>query len=247
MHLDVPKMDMKVPSMDMKMDGFEKFAKLDTRQFDKSTTRLLRQARSWDMKLEHQSDWLDGRESFTTSPRAPWLQGDVADSLYKNAYELLNRGEWRRCGDDVRAPSRSAFRTRATRRMRCTGRRSRSTALATRTISRRRFGRSRRCARSTRRRRHSPMPRRSRREFAERSRPAAIVTRRRRLLTHDEQQPAAMRSRGPGRAQRGAQGARAERIRSRSRRVVKRVLAKKDACSAPASPHGRLLVRQFRR
>lgn len=37
-----------------------------------------------------------GHESFATSPRAPWLQGDPADSLYKAAYELLNRGEWRR-------------------------------------------------------------------------------------------------------------------------------------------------------
>jgi HEAT repeat protein len=36
------------------------------------------------------------RDGFSTSPRAPWLQGDAADSLYKSAYELLNRGEWRR-------------------------------------------------------------------------------------------------------------------------------------------------------
>lgn len=34
--------------------------------------------------------------SFSTSPRSAWIQGDPADSLYKAAYELLNRGEWRR-------------------------------------------------------------------------------------------------------------------------------------------------------
>ena len=36
------------------------------------------------------------REPFMTSPRSAWLQGDVADSVYRAAYELLNRGEWRR-------------------------------------------------------------------------------------------------------------------------------------------------------
>ncbi|HEX6049653.1 MAG TPA: HEAT repeat domain-containing protein [Gemmatimonadaceae bacterium] len=36
------------------------------------------------------------REPFATRPRAPWLQEDPADSLYKLGYQLLNRGEWRR-------------------------------------------------------------------------------------------------------------------------------------------------------
>ena len=35
-------------------------------------------------------------EGFATRPRSPWLQRDPADSMYKAAYELLNRGEWRR-------------------------------------------------------------------------------------------------------------------------------------------------------
>ena len=97
-HLDVPKMNVWVPGMDMKLDGFEKFAKLDKLdKFDKyDKLDFFDKLDKWDMKLEHQSDWLEGRESFMTRPRAPWLQGDVADSLYKNAYELLNRGEWRR-------------------------------------------------------------------------------------------------------------------------------------------------------
>ncbi len=89
MHLDVPKMDLWMPDMDMKLDGFQKFEKLD--KLDK-----LDRLDKWDTKFEYKSGWPEGRESFMTRPRAPWLQGDVADSLYKNAYELLNRGEWRR-------------------------------------------------------------------------------------------------------------------------------------------------------
>ena len=65
------------------LDRFDKFAKLD---------RLDR----WDTDLDWKSSKLESRESFMTRPRAPWLQGDVADSVYKAAYELLNRGEWRR-------------------------------------------------------------------------------------------------------------------------------------------------------
>jgi len=89
MHVDVPKMDIWVPGMDMKLDGFDKFDKFD--KFD-----ALDRLDKWDTKVEYKSRWPEGRESFMTRPRAPWLQGDVADSLYKNAYELLNRGEWRR-------------------------------------------------------------------------------------------------------------------------------------------------------
>lgn len=49
--------------------------------------------------------YLDGfhREPFATRPRAPWLQGDPADSLYKLAYQLLNRGEWRRAASQFAA------------------------------------------------------------------------------------------------------------------------------------------------
>jgi HEAT repeat protein len=69
-HFDMPKMDMWAPRFDMKLD-----------------------------KLDHMTPspgdyWT--HESFSTKPRAPWLQGDVADSVYRSAYELLNRGEWRR-------------------------------------------------------------------------------------------------------------------------------------------------------
>jgi len=85
-HFDMPPMDVWMPGMDMNVREFEKLDKLDA--FDKLD--------KWDMKFEHKSDWSEGRESFMTHPRAPWLQGDVADSLYKSAYELLNRGEWRR-------------------------------------------------------------------------------------------------------------------------------------------------------
>jgi len=88
-HVDVPKMDLWMPDIDMKLDGFQRFEKLD--KLDK-----LDRLDKWDTKFEYKSGWPDGRESFMTRPRAPWLQGDVADSVYKNAYELLNRGEWRR-------------------------------------------------------------------------------------------------------------------------------------------------------
>jgi len=65
------------------LDKFDKFDQLD--RFDR-----------WDMDHEWKSERSDSHGSFMTRPRAPWLQGDVADSLYKSAYELLNRGEWRR-------------------------------------------------------------------------------------------------------------------------------------------------------
>ena len=38
----------------------------------------------------------DGMRPIATTPRAPWASQDSADSLYRNARELLNRGEWRR-------------------------------------------------------------------------------------------------------------------------------------------------------
>jgi HEAT repeat protein len=69
-----------------KFDQFDRFDKLD--KFDR-LDRL-------DTDLDWKSSRLESRESFMTRPRPAWLQGDVADSLYKAAYELLNRGEWRR-------------------------------------------------------------------------------------------------------------------------------------------------------
>ncbi len=90
-----PKMD-----MDMRFD-----AKLDKRLMDMD--RLDAKLRDYDRRMDDfawsgdrlmskRADLAYGRESFATSPRAPWLQGDAADSVYKSAYELLNRGEWRR-------------------------------------------------------------------------------------------------------------------------------------------------------
>jgi len=84
MDMKFDKMDMQFEKMDMKFDkmDFDKFDKFD--KFDHFTYVTPRPGVTWD------------RESFMTSPRSPWLQGDVADSLYRTAYELLNRGEWRR-------------------------------------------------------------------------------------------------------------------------------------------------------
>ena len=96
--LQMSKMERMAPKLDRLMD-----TKMDM-QFDMLSSKL----HDLDMrrdeltfKSEHfmtsPRPGLDGRrESFSTSPRAPWLQGDAADSLYKSAYELLNRGEWRR-------------------------------------------------------------------------------------------------------------------------------------------------------
>jgi HEAT repeat protein len=38
----------------------------------------------------------DGMRPIASVPREPWAGQDSADSMYKNARELLNRGEWRR-------------------------------------------------------------------------------------------------------------------------------------------------------
>ena len=94
------KSDMK---FDMKMDmNFDKFAKLDKLDgLDMKLHDLDLRRDELAFKSQHfldtprpPVDWR--RDGFSTSPRAPWLQGDPADSLYKSAYELLNRGEWRR-------------------------------------------------------------------------------------------------------------------------------------------------------
>ena len=82
-----PKMDMK---MDLKMDKFD--TKLH--DFDMRLADLAWKSEPFHYTPFPGAGW--GRESFATSPRAAWLQGDAADSLYKSARELLNRGEWRR-------------------------------------------------------------------------------------------------------------------------------------------------------
>ncbi len=38
-------------------------------------------------------------EPFAHTPRAPWVQGDPADSLYRAAREAFNRGDWRQSSD----------------------------------------------------------------------------------------------------------------------------------------------------
>ncbi len=40
-----------------------------------------------------------GDEPFARSPRAPWAQGDPADSVYRLAREAFNRGDWRHAAD----------------------------------------------------------------------------------------------------------------------------------------------------
>ena len=92
-----PKMDMDM-RFDMKMD----------KRMDMEMDRLDAKMRDYDRRMDDFSwsgdrvmsakrgDLAYGREPFATSPRAAWLQGDAADSVYKSAYELLNRGEWRR-------------------------------------------------------------------------------------------------------------------------------------------------------
>ena len=75
MKMDMDRLDAKLRDYDRRMDDF---------------------AWSSDRLMSKRGDLAYGRESFATSPRAAWLQGDAADSVYKSAYELLNRGEWRR-------------------------------------------------------------------------------------------------------------------------------------------------------
>jgi len=87
MQFAMPDMNLRTPRFEFQMDHLDsrlrdldiRLGELRVRDLDIPTPALRR-----------------GRESFATSPRAPWLQGDPADSLYKSAYELLNRGEWRR-------------------------------------------------------------------------------------------------------------------------------------------------------
>jgi len=91
------KMDMKFDKLDGLDMKFDKLDGLDMKLHDLDFRRdeaLFRSEHFPGMGPRAGRDWQ--RDAFATSPRAPWLQGDVADSLYKSAYELLNRGEWRR-------------------------------------------------------------------------------------------------------------------------------------------------------
>src|SRR5690349_16621693 len=122
MHFDTPmfdkldmqfdkfdKMDMqfdKFDKMDLKFDKFDQLDKFD--RFDMKVDKFDSKLHELDMRLGDMKWGADhymgvtpmpsdrGRESFMTRPRAAWIQGDVADSVYRAAYELLNRGEWRR-------------------------------------------------------------------------------------------------------------------------------------------------------
>jgi len=109
-HLDMPDMDLWKPGFDMKLDKLDKLDHLDMKldKLDKLESLDLKLDKLEHMKPKFEGNWGPdhfmgpapgdywSRESFATRPRAPWLQGDIADSLYRSGYELLNRGEWRR-------------------------------------------------------------------------------------------------------------------------------------------------------
>jgi HEAT repeat protein/TolA-binding protein len=99
-HFEFSKMDMK---MDMEI------AKLDAKRFEMDSKLFEHDAKLFEQDAKLSKAWSNDmfhydsrpgvawkREPFATSPRSAWLQGDPADSLYKSARELLNRGEWRR-------------------------------------------------------------------------------------------------------------------------------------------------------
>ena len=96
--LETSKLEMMTPRweglMDMKMDM--QVDRLNTKLHDLDLRREELAFKSEHFLTTPRPDGEWRRESFSSSPRAPWLQGDAADSLYKSAYELLNRGEWRR-------------------------------------------------------------------------------------------------------------------------------------------------------
>ena len=81
MYFETPKPHLEMSDMKFKAPKFD--AKLEWSGDDFVTPRPYRGEGS-------------AGEGFATRPRSPWLQGDPADSMYKAAYELLNRGEWRR-------------------------------------------------------------------------------------------------------------------------------------------------------
>jgi HEAT repeat protein len=108
-HVEMPELPMMpdmvwTPKMDMDMRLDAKTDKRMTMEMDRLDSKL----RDYDRRMEDFSwssdhlmstkrdDLAYRREAFATSPRVAWLQGDAADSVYKSAYELLTRGEWRR-------------------------------------------------------------------------------------------------------------------------------------------------------
>jgi HEAT repeat protein len=102
-HVDMPEFHYEMPDLHVTMPQ-KRFEMPDFRydmKMDKEMSRLDSKMVELDARvgeLAWKSGGLPGmaRESFRTSPRSAWLQGDIADSLYRSAYELLNRGEWRR-------------------------------------------------------------------------------------------------------------------------------------------------------
>jgi len=97
-HNEMP--DMKFEKSEMKFEKFD--MKFETPHFEMPDIR----APKFESHMEWPADefatpkplrgYASVGEPFATRPRGPWLQGDPADSLYKASYELLNRGEWRR-------------------------------------------------------------------------------------------------------------------------------------------------------
>ena len=101
LHFKLPELEYDMP--DMRFDLKQKMQMdMEMNRLDAKTHELDARMSEYAWKSEWKSDWStdmlrgEARESFRTFPRAAWLQGDVADSLYRSAYELLNRGEWRR-------------------------------------------------------------------------------------------------------------------------------------------------------
>jgi HEAT repeat protein len=98
-HFDLPKLERLAPMADMSFESFKYDAKFDAK-FENAETKF----HEMEMRLgdglmkapRADMSWRSDHESFATSPRRAWIQGDPADSAYKAAYELLNRGEWRR-------------------------------------------------------------------------------------------------------------------------------------------------------
>ena len=87
-HIEMPDMSFHTPKFEAKVEQLEaKMFELDARREELSFRGL----DGWTPRAD-----VPRSEGFATKPRAPWLQGDPADSIYKAAYELLNRGEWRR-------------------------------------------------------------------------------------------------------------------------------------------------------
>ena len=89
------------PTMEMELSKLDsKRFEMEARQFEMDTKRFEMDAKlagkAWRSEPFLYAPGFDRRESFATSPRQAWLQGDPADSLYKSARELLNGGEWRR-------------------------------------------------------------------------------------------------------------------------------------------------------